>query len=755
MPNPSAHRAPEYLRLILRHVPGVVWATDRDLRFTYVHGQPIFDESDSERRLVGTTLYEFVESRDPTEPAVAHHLAALSGGRQSFQYGRRGRTFEVLVEPLRDPAGAVVGCVGAAIDVTDRREVQERLARSEARLAEAQRVAHVGSFEWVGRTDQMTWSEELLRIYGIASGDSATTFDAFLARAHDDDEARVRAVIFDAYHHPKPFAYDHRIVKPDGEIRVLHTKGDVITDAAGSVRVVGSCWDITTQHETMEKLRQSISLLEATLASTADGILVVDLQGHVAAYNERFLSLWRVPSWLAARGDDAALLSFVADQLEDREEFLERIRELYAAPAEEAFDVIRFKDGRVFERCSRPQLVNDEVVGRVWSFRDVTERERLLCRATFLADATRLLASLDVRKALHAVAQRAIPYLGECCAVDVIHGGRPERLVEAACDGYDERLPELHASTLAGHSAIYTAGARSHMAVPLICRNEVIGAVTFVAPPNRQYTKDDLDLLDDLGRRVALSADNARLYEGARQALNVRDEFLSVAAHEIRGPLTALHLAVQSLLRGSLTSPSARTALEVVQREDRRLVRFVEELLDFGRLQAGRLHFELEEVDIGTVVRDVVSRLSAELTQAGSTVTIRTEGDLVGRWDRLRLEQVVTNLLSNAIRYGNGQPIEVTAGESSGRVSLTVVDHGIGIEPSMLTRIFDPFQRAVAARHYGGLGLGLHITKTIVEGLGGTITVQSRPGEGSTFTVALPVSRGVEYEDSLDSGRGR
>lgn len=274
-----------------------------------------------------------------------------------------------------------------------------------------------------------------------------------------------------------------------------------------------------------------------------------------------------------------------------------------------------------------------------------------------------------------------------------------------------------------------------------MCRNSVVGALTLVAPANRQYTKEDLDLLEELGRRAALSIDNARLYEGAREALNKRDEFLSVAAHEIRGPLTSIHLAGQSLLRGTLSSSAAQTALTVIQNEDRRLVRFVDELLDFARIQTERLHFELEEIDIGSVVREVVSRFSADLASAGSSVTVRTDGDLVGQWDRFRLEQVITNLLSNAIKYGNGQPIAIIAERADDRVSIKVVDHGIGIEPSMLTRIFDPFQRAVAARHYGGLGLGLHISKTIVEGLGGTIGVESRPGEGSTFTVSLPPSR--------------
>ena len=577
-------------------------------------------------RLVGTTIYDFVGSRDPSEPVIAHHLAALAGGRQSFQYHRQDRWFEVLIEPLVDDAGATVGCVGAAMD-------------------------------------------------------------------------------------------------------------------------------ITTQRETTQQLQRSLSLLEATLDATADGILVVDPQGHVGAYNRRFLTLWRVPRSLVRTGDDPALLSFVADQLEDPEAFLQAVRDLYASPDQDASDVLRFKDGRVFDRYSMPQLVAGDVVGRVWSFRDVTEREGLLRRATFLADATRLLSSLDVRTALTSVAHLAVPYLGELCAVDLIHEGSPERVVVAG-GGDSGRAPELRAGALGGHSIIYTAGSRSHMAIPLMCRDEPVGALTFVAPLSRQYTKADLDLPEELGRRIALSIDNARLYEGARRAITGRDEFLSIAAHEIRGPLASMHLAVQGLMRGSLPPASMRTALEVLQREDRRLGRFVDELLDLGRIRSGQLHFELEEVDLGTVVRDVVSRLSGELAQARSAVTVKTEGAMTGEWDRFRVEQVVTNLLSNAMKYGEGKPIDISAVRSGDRAILKVVDHGIGIEPTMLGKIFDPFQRVVDARNYGGLGLGLHIAKTIIDGLAGTITVDSRLGAGSTFTVELPVSRSVADGKPVDPGGG-
>jgi signal transduction histidine kinase len=560
---------------------------------------------------------------------------------------------------------------------------------------------------------------------------------------HADDRDRVREALFDAVRHLAPFEYDHRVVRPDGDVRVLHTVGAGVGDQGSPRRLVGSCWDVTVHHATTERLRHSVSLLEATLDATADGILVVDAERRVTAHNRRFLEMWRVPASLAS-GSDNVLLSRVSELLEDPAGFREGVRQLYDAPAREGFDVLRFKDGRVFERYSRPQRIGSRIVGRVWSFRDVSEREHLVQRSTFLADAARLLASLDADKALQDVARLAVPYLGRQCIIDVQRDGTWHRLFGAPEDGSPVPPPDLHPRVADGHSIRYAAGSRSIVAVPLLSRDAVIGAITAVAGPGRIYDGKDLTLLEELASRMALSLDNARLFEGARHAVASRDEFLSIAAHEIRGPLTSIHLAVQALLRNSLSGDGARAALETIQREDRRVGRFVDDLLDLGRMRSGQLHLALEEVDLGTIVRDVISHLAGDFAQAGSDATVTTSGELVGHWDPVRLEQVVTNLVSNAIKFGEGKPIDVTAEGAHGRARLRVTDHGIGIAADRLARIFDRFERAVDARHYGGLGLGLHIAKTIVNGLGGTLTVESQPGCGSTFTVELPLVREEE-----------
>lgn len=730
----------DYVRFIFKKVPAGVWTTDRELRITHADGRALGFELDAEK-LIGRTIQDVLGTEDPTDPAVAHHLAALTGSSHSFTYSFHGRWMEALVEPLRDARGDVRGCIGAVVDLTERRLAEEGMERSRRGLEEAQRVAHIGSFEWDIAQNRVTWSDELFRIYGIQKEEFPGTYEGFLRQVHPDDLARAKEVIFSALRSGKPFAYEHRIRRPDGSIVTLHTRGDVIKDSAGNpVRIAGSCWDVTALREATRKLELSVSLLHATIHATADGILVVDRAGKVVTCNSSFLTLWRIPAELAERGEDDALLAFVVDQLEDREGFLRGVRELYRQPEVESWDTIRFRDGRVFERHSTAQRLGDEVVGRVWTFHDVTERERLLRRAMFLADATRLLSSLEVENALEGVANLALPYLGHGCAIDLVKNGGVWRRLAVSRDPARPMSSELDGATRGGQAAIFALEGLSHMAVPLTVKGIPAGTIMFAAPPGRLYSDHDLDVAKELAHRIELSLENAQLYREAQRALQAREEFLSIAAHEIRNPITAMHLAVQSLQQGTLSPADSPVALRVIEREDRRLARFVDELLDFARIRSDRIHLELEEVDLGEVVREVVQRSAAELARSGSTLTVTIRSAAVGQWDRLRLDQVVTNLLSNAMKFGERQPIVVTIDVRNGNATLVVEDRGPGIPPERHDAIFRPFERAVSTRHYGGLGLGLYIVRTIVEALGGTIHVDSKPG-ATKFVVELPMRR--------------
>lgn len=374
------------------------------------------------------------------------------------------------------------------------------------------------------------------------------------------------------------------------------------------------------------------------------------------------------------------------------------------------------------------------------------DRARLLNDALFLSDATRLLASLDIEHAMQDVARLSVPYLGDGCAVDFLGEGGPRRVAAASSDPGAPIPAELPPTVRRGNTLLYREGGAQCIGVALRIKGQPVGAITVRGEPGRSYDPIDLALLEELGRRAALALENARLYRDAEGALRARDEFLSVAAHEIRGPITSIHLAVQAVVQGKLTQEALRRALELVAREDRRLSHFVDQLLDVSRLRAGRLQLELEELDLVEVVQDVVKRFGDELAGSGSALSLSAPTPVVGEWDRFRLEQVATNLLSNAIKFGLGRPIELVVAPLDGRARLAIRDQGIGIDPGARERIFQPFERNVSSRNYGGLGLGLHIVKTIVGALGGAVGVESEPGAGATFTVDLPLRRSEDTD---------
>jgi PAS domain S-box-containing protein len=231
----------------------------------------------------------------------------------------------------------------------------------------------------------------------------------------------------------------------------------------------------------------------------------------------------------------------------------------------------------------------------------------------------------------------------------------------------------------------------------------------------------------------------------AEKAVRERDVFLSVAAHELRTPLTALQLKLQGLdqlLRKALSGTPyvEKTTARVgdALRQTGRLTELVERLLDVSRIAAGQLAINPGPVDLASVVRDVTSDFREKASQARTEINVTVEGDASGHWDRQRIEQVVINLVSNAVKYGRGSPVDVLLQGTDSLVRLTIADRGIGISDADLRRIFQPFERAAPIENYGGLGLGLYIARRIVEAHGGRIEVSSLPEQGATFVVTLP-----------------
>ncbi|HZH13214.1 MAG TPA: ATP-binding protein [Archangium sp.] len=289
---------------------------------------------------------------------------------------------------------------------------------------------------------------------------------------------------------------------------------------------------------------------------------------------------------------------------------------------------------------------------------------------------------------------------------------------------------------------------RSYLAVPVTSRSgEVIGGLFFGHPEPGVFTEREEKLVAGLAAQVSVAMDNARLFQRAQEAITSRDTFLSIASHELRTPITSMKMQTQHMRKRiahddpAAFSPERVTRLvSQTERSIGRLSRLVEDMLDVSRIATGRLNMRFEQVDLSALTREVVERFGPQLSEAGHTLELHLTPVLVGRWDRDRLEQVLANLITNALKYAPGAPLKVTTLEVGTSAILEVEDRGPGIAPEDHHRVFERFERLSDASHVSGLGLGLHISRHIVEAHGGTIRVRSAVGQGASFVVELPVS---------------
>ena len=408
---------------------------------------------------------------------------------------------------------------------------------------------------------------------------------------------------------------------------------------AGATEVAASVRDVSRRREADRELRAALSLLTATLESTADGILVVSAEGRVAGVNERFGQMWGIPGELLASHDDDRVMAFVIDQLADAPAFVAKVQELYEHPTAESNDVLHFRDGRVFERYSRPQRVGDEIVGRVWSFRDVTELR-----------------------------------------------AQQRELVAAQAE--------------------------------------------------------------------------------ALEASRTKSEFLATMSHEIRTPMNGVIGLTGLLLATDLDEAQARYATGI-RGAGEALLGIVDDILDFSRLEAGRI--ELEEVEFSPrhLVEEVGVLLAEVARSQGLELIVHCDASVpaVVVADPGRLRQALINLTGNALKFTPAGEVAVSVTAEphadrrttgSSQLRFEVRDTGIGIDAVTLSRLFQPFAQADASttRRFGGTGLGLAITRRLVAAMGGELTVRSEPDVGSVFAflLDLPVAPDEPAAPSEDDG---
>lgn len=373
------------------------------------------------------------------------------------------------------------------------------------------------------------------------------------------------------------------------------------------------------------------------------------------------------------------------------------------------------RDGRRFHLLLSATAMRDpqgRIERAVVSLTDATEQRKIEERLRFLSEAGEVLASsLDVEASLEKLAQALVPRIADRCAIRL--AGR--RFAAPP----DARLPEpLPRPTIS----------RSFICVPLSARDSALGHLLLES--DHEFAPAEFDLARELARRISTAIDRAQLYREAKEAVRIREEFLSMASHELRTPLTSLTLVLGIMQR--MKDPAK--LLDLVPEAKRHagsIARLISDLLDVSKMISRRLEIVPERTDLAAIAREAAERL-------GGGVRVRAPRTVPGQWDRLRLDQVATNLISNAIKYGEGRPIDVRVARAKGEALFEVRDHGRGIEAEALPHLFEPFHRAASAKGVPGLGMGLYVTRQIVEAHGGRIEIASRPGHGTTVRVTLP-----------------
>lgn len=285
------------------------------------------------------------------------------------------------------------------------------------------------------------------------------------------------------------------------------------------------------------------------------------------------------------------------------------------------------------------------------------------------------------------------------------------------------------------------------------------GAHDFVLKGNmkRLIPAIERELREAVNRKAKreMEGERARVLEQLRKNIELRDEFLAVASHELSTPLTPMRLQTR-LLRQTLdqepataeTLQSARKMVAVSERQLDRLVHLVEQMRDDSRIRAGRLILSLRETDLTALVAGAIEGIKEKLTSADCHAELEAQPGVFASVDATRIADVLANLLSNSLTYAPGKPIHIGLRSDGTQATITVRDFGIGIDPKDQARIFERFERAVPVKHFGGLGLGLYLSREILAAHGGSIEVESEPGSGATFKITLPLRPGAGKESS-------
>jgi len=506
-----------------------------------------------------------------------------------------------------------------------------------------------------------------------------------------------------------------------------------------------------------EELAHSLAMLRATLESTTDAILVTDATGHVTGHNRKFAQMWGFAAESITSREHREIMEVTSAHFDDPASFRSRLEQIDAVAPPETYDLLELADGRVIERFSKTQQIDQRSVGRVWSFRDITERrkgERDLheqsewFRVTLgsIGDAVITVDTACRITFLNPVAERLTAWTSSSAA------GKP---VEEVMRIVNENTRERVESPI--HLALETGGIvglANH--TTLIRHDESEIPIEDSAAPIKSPTGATIGavmVFHDVTERRQKESALVRSYHAeqearsaAEQANLAKDHFLAALSHELRTPLTPV-LAILSSLRQEALPTALAEDLETVRRNVELEARLIDDLLDLTRISRGKLHLHHERISANVMIEDAIKTCCSDLQARRLTLHRHlAEPAPTIEADSARVTQILWNLLKNSVKFTPPEGTitissQVAARHGTDELIIEVRDTGIGLERGDLERIFRAFEQgdSTIAQRFGGLGLGLAISKAIAESHGGTLSAASEGrGHGSTFTLTLP-----------------
>jgi PAS domain S-box-containing protein len=639
-------------------------------------------------------------------------------------------------------SGTSEGNVVYVENITERKRADEAMRESEDRFRAM--ADSCPTMMWV--TDAQGENRFINRTYREFSG---TTFEQveggkWQLLVHPDDADEYIGAFRRAIREHTPFRAEGRVRRADGQWRLLGSYGEPRLSPRGEyLGHVGLSADITERNQNEQAREFQHSLIRAILDVSLDGILVVNADNLIVAHNRRFLEVWQIPLRdIPENAPDSPILSAAVDRVQDPDAFLKRVRELYDDPDANDHCEINLKDGRTLERYSTSLLSQGRKPGRVWFFRDITERKHAVQALQSSEEKFRQLAE-NIREVFWMMPPSADEILYISPAYEQVWGRTRDSLYQSPMSWAEA----IHADDLEEAHAIF---ARQIQGEPVDSEYRIRtpdGQEKWIrdrAFPVRNQAGELIRVVgiaEEITERKRHEAELIQAREGADAANHAKSRFLANMSHEIRTPMNGV-IGMLQLLLGTDLTPEQRRYADVAQTSGWNLVALINDILDLSKIEARKVSLENLDFHLRQTIDDVFQLLGVQGSAKGLQLRSQVSAQIpiVLRGDASRLRQVLTNLVANAIKFTERGEVSLHAalhGREAGKATIrfAIKDTGIGIPPDQAARLFSPFVQAdeSATRKHGGTGLGLAISKQLAELMGGSIGVESRQGIGSTF----------------------